>query len=117
MWGDRVHVQTTRSSRRYGLAMTSRRSLECDTRAALARVDAAFGSPVGAEHLDDAAFEAVVDADSLQGAVHGGWRRSGMSTAGVLSGLELARGLLERDDLGIEQRRAVAQLLEALERW
>jgi hypothetical protein len=80
-------------------------------------VDAAFGSPADADDLDDAAFEAVVDADSLQAAVAGGLRRSGMSTASVLSGRDLARRLLERDDLAIEQRRAVALLLETLERW
>jgi hypothetical protein len=97
--------------------MAGRRSLERDTRAALARVDAAFGSPADADDLDDAAFEVVVDADSLQAAVAGGLRRSGMSTASVLSGRDLARRLLERDDLAIEQRRAVTLLLAALERW
>lgn len=90
------------------------RALVCETRTALAAVDAAFGSPADAT---DAGFEAAVEADALQASVAGGLRRSGMGTSGVLSAKESCRTLLRRADLLPTQREAVAGMLSVLERW
>lgn len=90
------------------------RALVRETRAALAAVDAAFGSPADAT---DAGFEAAVEADALQASVTGGLTRSGMGTSGVLSGKESCRALLRRGDLLPAQREAVAGMLSVLERW
>ncbi len=90
------------------------RALQRETRAALAAVADAFGSPADA---GDAEFEAAVEADTLQAAVHGAWRGSGMGTSGLLHGRASCRSLLERDDLRPDQRQAVTRLLAVLGRW
>lgn len=93
---------------------SSTRVLLRETRAALAAVGAAFGSPRDAP---DADFEAAVEADTLQAAVVGSLSRSGMRTSGVLFGKESCRELLRRTDLRAAQREAVAEMLSVLERW
>lgn len=95
-------------------ARADAKALAHETRAALAAVDAAFGSPVDAT---DAGFDAAVEADALQASVTGGLTRSGMGTSGVLSGKESCRTLLRRADLLPAQREAVAGMLAVLERW
>jgi hypothetical protein len=90
------------------------RALLRETRAALAAVDAAFGSPADATEGD---FDAAVEADSLQAAVNGGLASAGMGTSGLLSGKESCRELLRRSDLRPAQRDAVAAMLAVLERW
>lgn len=89
------------------------RALVRDTRMALAAVDAAFGSPADAS---DSGFDAAVEADTMQAAVAGGLHRSGMGTSGQLFGIGSCRALLARTDLRPAQRRAVAGMLDVLER-